>query len=59
MSYVPEVLIVHMNEILNKLTTIKSNELKLQKNNLKNHIFSFSKVNFSLLEKKPTKSRFF
>ena len=49
--YVPEVLNVHMNEIYKKLTTIKSNKLKFKKV-LKKIIFSFSKVNFSLPEKK-------
>ena len=48
-----------MNEIYKKLTTIKSNKLKFKKV-FKKIIFSFSKVNFSLLEKKILlKSRFF
>ena len=48
---VPEVLNVHMNEIYKKITTIKSNKLKF-KQVLNKITFSFSKVNFLLLEKK-------
>ena len=48
---VPEVLNVHMNEIYRKLTTIKLNKLKLLKVFLK-ITFSFSKLDFLLLEKK-------
>ena len=51
---VPEVLNLHMNEIYKKLTTIKENKLKFKKV-LKKITFSFSKVNFSLLEKNPSK----
>ena len=47
MYHVPEVLNVHINEIYKILTTIKSNKYKFDK-----ITFSFSKVNFSLLEKK-------
>ena len=36
---VPEVLIVHKNEIYKKLTTIKWNKLKFEKIFKKNHIF--------------------
>ena len=49
--YVFEVLIVHMNGIYKNLTTIKWNKIKFNKV-YKKIIFSFSKVNFSLLEKK-------
>ena len=43
-----------MNEIYKKLTTIKYNKFKLRK--VKKITFSFSKVNFSLLEKEnPSK----
>ena len=47
----PEVLNVHMNKIYKKLTAIKLNKLKFKKV-FKKITFSFSKVNFSLLEKK-------
>ena len=50
-QYVPEVLNVHMNEIYKKLTTNKSNKLRFKKV-FRKIPFSFSKVNFSLLEKK-------
>ena len=51
-SYVPEVLYVHTNEIYKKLTTIKFKKLKFKKV-LNKITFSFSKVHhFSLLEKK-------
>ena len=43
-----------MNEIYKKLTTIKYNELKFEKV-FKKITFPFSKVNFSLLEKKILK----
>ena len=48
---VPEVLNVHTNEINKRLTTIKLNKPKFKKS-IKKITFSFSKVNFSLLEKK-------
>ena len=50
-NYVPKVLNVHMNKIYNKLTTIKSNKFKFEKI-FEKITFYFSKVNFSLLEKK-------
>ena len=43
-----------MNEIYKKLTKIKLNELKFLKS-IKKITFSFSKVDFSLLEKKILK----
>ena len=48
---VPEVLNVQMNEIYKKLTTIKLNKFKFEKI-FKKITFSFSKLNFLLLEKK-------
>ena len=49
--HVPEVPNVHMNAIHKKITTIKQNKLKFKKV-FKKITFPFSKVNFSLLEKK-------
>ena len=49
--YVPEVLNVHTNEIYKKLTTIKFKKLKFKKV-LNKITFFFSKVHFTLLEKK-------
>ena len=47
-----------MNEIYKKLIAIKLNKLRLEKV-FQKIIFSFSKVNFSLLEKNPKKINFF
>ena len=49
--HIPEVLNVHINEIYKKLTKIKLNKFKLKKV-FKKITFSFSKVNFLLLEKR-------